>query len=113
MIVDDDRSLLSLLRVIFEDANFQVTTFLRAAEALEEVKKDPPDAIILDLELPSMNGREFFRAVRQAKVDTPILLLSAHGARAARYELGAEAHVDKPFEPEQLVEEVAKLIERP
>ena len=108
-IIDDDRSLLNLLRVIFQDAEFSVQTYLDARIALEDVHKSVPDAIILDLEMPAMNGREFYRAVREAGIKTPILLLSAYGARAAQIELGANAYVDKPFEPDQLIEATRKL----
>ena len=85
-IIDDDRSLLSLLRVIFMDADFAVQTYLDARIALADVQEAKPDVIILDLEMPLMNGRDFYRAVREAGVDTPILVLSAYGARAAQIE---------------------------
>jgi DNA-binding response OmpR family regulator len=110
-IIDDDRSLLSLLRVIFQDAEFAVQTYLDARIALEDVQKSEPDVIILDLEMPAMTGREFYRAVREAGVETPILLLSAYGARAAQIELGANGYVDKPFEPDQLIEATRKLFQ--
>jgi DNA-binding response OmpR family regulator len=103
-IIDDDRSLLSLLRVIFMDADFTVQTYLDARIALEDVREARPDVIILDLEMPLMNGREFYRAVRAAGIDTPVLVLSAYGARAAQIELGANAYLDKPFEPDRLIE---------
>jgi DNA-binding response OmpR family regulator len=110
-IIDDDRSLLGLLRVIFEDAELKVRTFLDAQQALEAVKLDQPDAIVLDLEMPVMNGRAFYHAVRAEGIETPILILSAYGARAAQVELGANAYVDKPFEPDQLIDVVMQLLE--
>jgi DNA-binding response OmpR family regulator len=110
VIIDDDRSLLGLLRMIFLDAAFEVQTYLDARVALDEVTKSPPDAIILDLEMPLMNGRAFFQAAREAGVRTPILILSAYGARNAQQELGAEAFVDKPFEPELLLDKARRLI---
>jgi DNA-binding response OmpR family regulator len=110
VIIDDDRSLLSLLRMIFLDAEFGVQTYLDARLALDEVTKDPPDAILLDLEMPVMNGRAFFRALREAGITTPVLILSAYGARHAQQELGAEAFVDKPFEPEALLDATRRLL---
>jgi DNA-binding response OmpR family regulator len=108
-IIDDDRSLLSLLRVIFIDAEFTVQTYLDARIALQDVPEAKPDVIILDLEMPLMNGREFYRALRAAGIETPILVLSAYGARAAQIELGANAYLDKPFEPDQLIEATRKI----
>jgi DNA-binding response OmpR family regulator len=109
-IIDDDRSLLSLLKLIFEDASFSVRTYLDATRALAEVKDAQPDAIVLDLEMPVMNGRDFYRALRDDGHKMPVLILSAYGARAAQAELGAQAAVDKPFEPEDLVARVLALI---
>ncbi len=111
-IIDDDRSLLSLLKLIFEDACFSVHTFLDAQRALTEVGGLKPDLIILDLEMPVMNGREFYKALREDGHQMPVLILSAYGARAAQAELGADAAVDKPFEPEDLVERATSLIAR-
>jgi CheY-like chemotaxis protein len=110
VIVDDDRALLGLLRVIFQDADFNVRTYLNAEEALVEVKSDQPDVIVLDLEMPVMNGRAFFRQLRADGIGTPILILSAYGAKSAQQELGAEGYVDKPFEPDQLVEAAKRLV---
>lgn len=109
-IIDDDRSLLSLLKLIFEDARFSVRTYLDAQLALAEVTEHKPEVIILDLEMPVMNGRVFYRALREEGHQMPVLILSAYGAQAARSELGAEAAVDKPFEPEELVERASSLI---
>ena len=111
-IIDDDRSLLRLLRVIFLDANFEVQAFPEAGAALEQVRAAAPDAIILDLEMPIMDGREFYRALREAGIETPVLILSAYGAHTAQAELGAQGFVDKPFEPEQLIDAVVRLLQR-
>ena len=109
-IIDDDRSLLSLLKLIFEDANFSVHTYQDASKALLEVRNLEPDVIVLDLEMPVMNGRAFYRALREEGLEMPVLILSAYGARSAQAELGAQAAVDKPFEPEELVERAKALI---
>ncbi len=79
-------------------------------QALTEVPEHKPEVIILDLEMPVMNGRAFYRALRAEGHQVPVLILSAYGAQAARTELGAEAAVDKPFEPEELVERASALI---
>jgi DNA-binding response OmpR family regulator len=109
-IIDDDRSLLSLLKLIFEDAEFAVQTYLNAEQALEAVGAAQPDVIILDLEMPVMNGRAFYRALRSAGHQMPVLILSAYGARSAQMELGADASVDKPFEPDELIARARTLL---
>jgi DNA-binding response OmpR family regulator len=109
-IIDDDRSLLGLLRLICEDANFAVNTYLDAQLALDEIERLQPDVIVLDLEMPVMNGRTFYRLVRERGVTTPVLILSAYGARKAQQELGADSYIDKPFEPEHLLDEIQSLL---
>jgi DNA-binding response OmpR family regulator len=109
-IIDDDLGLLRLLRLIFEDAEFQVETFGEATAALALIGSKQPDLIILDLNMPIMDGREFYRAIRQRGIETPVLILSAYGGRAAHRELGAQGYMEKPFVPEMLVEAVKGLL---
>jgi DNA-binding response OmpR family regulator len=109
-IIDDDLALLRLLRLIFEDAGYSIRTYSDARIALDDIDKEGPDAVILDLEMPAMNGREFYKALRQRGSKTPVLILSAYGARAAHLELGAQGYLDKPFDPDLLVEALEKLI---
>jgi CheY-like chemotaxis protein len=109
LIVDDDAALLNLLSAMFS-GDFEVITVRDGFEALQMVPALSPDAIVLDLEMPGMNGRSFFHELRAKGHDMPVLLLSAYGAAAARVELGAQAHVNKPFEPSELHDAVTRLI---
>lgn len=112
LIVDDDPSILRMLRLVFVADGYQVTTATNGREALDAVEASSPRAIVLDLEMPVMDGREFFRELRAKGNSTPVLILSAYGADLARRELKAEAFVSKPFEPDYLVQEVEKLLGR-
>jgi DNA-binding response OmpR family regulator len=112
LIVDDDPSILRMLRLIFLADGYDVTTATNGREALDAVAAAHPGAIVLDLEMPVMDGRQFFRELRAKGNQTPVLILSAYGAELARRELEAEAFVSKPFEPDYLVQEVEKLLSR-
>jgi len=112
LIVDDDPSVLRMLRLVFVADGFDVTTATNGREALAAVEAAKPGAIVLDLEMPVMDGREFFHELREKGDETPVLILSAYGAERARRELKAEAFVSKPFEPDYLVQEVEKLLAR-
>jgi two-component system response regulator MprA len=101
-----------MLRLVFVADGYQVTTATNGREALDAVEASSPRAIVLDLEMPVMDGREFFRELRAKGNSTPVLILSAYGADLARRELKAEAFVSKPFEPDYLVQEVEKLLGR-
>jgi CheY-like chemotaxis protein len=109
LIVDDDAALLNLLSALFSP-DFDVRTARDGREALAIVSRELPEAIVLDLEMPGMDGRSFYRELRARGLNTPVLLLSAYGARRARDELGAQGHVAKPFEPSALLDEVSRLI---
>jgi len=78
--------------------------------ALNEVRERAFDAIVLDLQMPVMDGRSFYRSLRDLPSDIPVLLLSAYGSRSAQQELGANDALDKPFDPYVLVERLRKLV---
>jgi DNA-binding response OmpR family regulator len=110
LLIDDDRALLGLLRVIFQDAGFEVRTASNGQVALDQLESFEPDVIVLDLEMPVMNGRKFFREAREKGIEAPVLILSACGARTAQAELGANGYADKPFDPDHLVEAVLQIV---
>jgi CheY-like chemotaxis protein len=70
------------------------------------------DVILLDLEMPVMNGREFFGEYRNRGNQTPVVVVSAYGAEAARAELGAEGAVAKPFDPDNVTHLIDRLLGR-
>jgi DNA-binding response OmpR family regulator len=111
--VDDDPSLLRLISLYLKTEGFEVAAFRSPVDALREIV-DPvapnPSAVVLDLNMPEMDGREFYRRVREAGLTTPVLILSAFGAEAARHELGADAAMSKPFDPDKLTLAVKRLL---
>lgn len=110
LVVDDDAALVRLLRLTLRQGGFDVATAANGSEGLERLSAQKPDVIVLDLEMPVMDGRAFFRELRSRGVETPVLILSARGARQARRELGANAALEKPFDTEDLVDSVRQLI---
>ena len=78
--------------------------------AVQAVDDELPDLVLLDLQLPDMDGREVFRRLRESGYGGPVVIISAHGARSARRELGADAAVDKPFDPEFVLDRVETLL---
>jgi CheY-like chemotaxis protein len=110
LIVDDDAPLARMLSLTLRDGGFEVMSAANGQMALEQVTAAQPDAIVLDLEMPVMDGRAFFRELRARGDATPVLVLSAYGARRAQRELGADGHLDKPFDPEALVGAVREIL---
>lgn len=108
-VVDDDGAIRRLLRLTLVDHGFEVRTASNGRNALDQLDSDSPDVIVLDLEMPEMDGRSFFRELRGRGYATPVVILSAHGAARARRELAAEAALDKPFRIEDLVETLRRV----
>ncbi len=114
LVLDDDEALQRLLRLLLEAEGFRVVMAKNGAEGLERVAGEPHlDAIVLDLEMPVMDGRTFFRELRARGSELPVVVLSAYGARAAQREIAANAALDKPFEPERLVSIIRTLTGTP
>ncbi len=110
LVIDDDRALSSLLSVIFRGAGYRVATARDGEDGLARLETEQPDAIVLDLEMPRMDGRTFYHHLRDRGSRVPVLILSAYGARNGQRELGAQAYMDKPFDPEALLAAVEALL---
>jgi DNA-binding response OmpR family regulator len=112
-VVDDDPALGRLSSIILKSGGFEVESYTSSLEALTKITDASvpnPAAIVLDLNMPDMNGREFYRLAREAGYTSPVLILSAYGAHAAQTELGAEAALSKPFDPDALLEQLTTLL---
>ena len=111
LVVDDDVSLSRLVRAILRTADYEVAQAYNGIEGLEVAGREHPDVIVLDLQMPQMDGRGFFRELRARGDRTPVLVSSSFGASTAQRELGAEGSIEKPFDPDDLVEAVGRLFE--
>ncbi len=117
LIVDDDPSIRSMLGFIFEDEGFDVREAVDGVDALTILTDDPPDAMVLDLMMPRLDGHGVLRERREKKLarDTRIVVLTAKSDPADAvwcWELGADEFVNKPVDPEQLLREVQMLLKR-
>ena len=110
LVVDDDANLSRLVKTILRTADFDVLTAFDGLDALNVVAAERLDAIVLDLRMPNLDGRGFFRELRARGNETPVLVASAFGARSAQAELGAQGAIEKPFDPEALVRAVSSLL---
>jgi DNA-binding response OmpR family regulator len=109
LVVDDDPGVRQLVAVTLASEGWVARTAANGNTALDEVRTRPFDAIVLDLQMPVMDGRSFYRSLRDLPSDIPVLLLSAYGSRSAQRELGANDALDKPFDPSVLVERIRRL----
>jgi len=108
--VDDDPAILQLVADTLRDDGIEVEQASNGLEALDRLDRIQPDAIVLDLEMPVMDGRTFYRQLRASGRGIPVLILSAHGARTARTQLGADAAIEKPFRAAALLDQVRTIV---
>jgi two-component system, OmpR family, KDP operon response regulator KdpE len=114
LLVDDDRTLLSVLSRRVSRAGFEVRTAASGTEALAQLEQAWPALLVVDLMMPRMDGFELCRRVKQI-ADLPIIVLSAVDASEAKVnalELYAEDYVTKPFDPDELVARIHRVLRR-
>ncbi len=114
LVVDDEASILELIRVNLEDAGFEVVEAADGSEALDAFRGRRFDLVVLDLMLPGLDGFEVCRRLRKES-DVPIIILTAKAEefdRVLGLELGADDYVVKPFSPRELVARVKAILRR-
>ncbi len=112
---DDDLDTLNIIKIKLEARQFKVITVRDGEQALRAVREHTPDLIILDVMMPKLSG---FKVARLIKFDAkssqiPLILLTARSQEADRatgLEMGADVYLNKPFDPEQLLKEVLRLL---
>lgn len=109
LIVDDDRNLTVFLTTVLSLEGHKVMTASDGQAALDLLADKEVDVIVLDLQMPRMDGRTCFRELRARGDTTPVLIASAFGARDAQRELGAEGAVEKPFSPDALARAIRQV----
>ncbi|KRL61716.1 hypothetical protein FC69_GL000474 [Latilactobacillus fuchuensis DSM 14340 = JCM 11249] len=114
LVVDDEPAILTLLRYNLEQEHFKVMTATDGAMALEMALQQPFDFIILDLMLPKLDGIAVTKKIREAKLATPIMILTAKDSETDKIvglEIGADDYVTKPFSPREIIARI-RAIER-
>jgi len=117
MVVEDDHDIADLLVRYLQKAGHSVEAVTSGSAVLPKVRATPPDAIVLDLMLPGMDGLLVCQALRADPTTAaiPVIMLTARGEEADRIaglELGADDYVTKPFSPKELTARVAALLRR-
>lgn len=115
LIVDDEADLAEMIKFRMENNGYEVLLAYDGQQALETARKERPDLIILDLMLPKMDG---YKVCGLLKKDSryaaiPIIIFTAKGLAddiKLGQELGADAYITKPFEPQVLLEKIKQLL---
>ena len=112
LVVEDDPDQADLLKLYLVDAGYEVVLAVNGREALEEMKRQPPDLIVLDLLMPEMNGFAFLEAKAQNRefASIPVMILSAVADQTEGTPLSADAILRKPIRRAELLGSLEKLL---
>jgi DNA-binding response OmpR family regulator len=115
LIVEDDHRVRKALRRLFEPEGYEVQEREDGDAGIEAARTSPPAAVVLDLRLPGLSGRDVCRELKSSLPNVPVIILSATTDvidKVSLLELGADDYVTKPFSPRELLARVRRAIRR-
>lgn len=115
LIIEDEPSIMKLLTYNLEQEGYEVETAMDGQEGLELALNKTYDMILLDLMLPSKDGMEICRELRQEKVEVPIIMLTAKDSEIDKIlglEIGADDYITKPFSPREVIARMKAIFRR-
>ncbi len=111
LLVDDEESIQLLYRGEFEDEGFEIDSAYNGVEALAKFQENPPDLVILDINMPGMNGIEVLRQMKELRAELPVILSSAYQEYKQDFGTWAsEAYVVKSANMDELKVTVRKYL---
>jgi two-component system KDP operon response regulator KdpE len=114
LVVDDEARMVRFIQLNLEHDGFQVISAYNGREALEQVRSQLPNLILLDVMMPDLDGFEVLKRIRDQS-SVPVIMLTAKGEEDDRVhglELGADDYITKPFSPRELVSRVRAVLRR-
>ncbi|GAI80988.1 unnamed protein product, partial [marine sediment metagenome] len=114
LLVDDDPNTLEALSVVLEDEGYRILMASNGEEALDQIKKEKPEVVLLDVRMPGMDGVEALRRTREASKTTSVIMMTAYVGMEGVVEavrLGAYDYVSKPLDLERVKIAVKRAIE--
>jgi DNA-binding response OmpR family regulator len=115
LVVEDDRAVQKALRRLFESEGYSVDAAFDGASGLGAFRTAPPAAVVLDLRLPKLSGRDVCREIKERAPSLPVIVLSAASDvvdKVLLLEMGADDYVTKPFSPRELLARVRAAVRR-
>jgi len=114
LVIDDEAAIRDSLRMILEYENYEFVGAASGPDGISQVKRDPPDMVVLDIKMPGTNGLETLAEIRKVDESLPVAMISGHGTitdamQATR--LGAFDFIEKPFTSERVLVTVQKGLE--
>src|SRR4030042_6402187 len=114
LVVDDDNSLLELIKIRLESANYEVLTAVEEKEAFEAVKKQVFDLSVVDLQLAQMDGISLMEEFHSILPEMPVIILTAYGSIESAVKAmkrGAYSYLTKPFDTRDMLLQIERALE--
>ena len=114
LVVDDEEKMVRFIRWNLEHDGFLVVSAYKGMQAIDEIRKEMPDLVLLDVMMPDMDGFEVLKLIRE-NGNVPVIMLTAKGEeddRVRGLELGADDYITKPFSLRELVSRVKAVLRR-
>ena len=112
MICDDDQGILEMMEVIMEEYGFQSFTQINSTKIFEDIKRERPDLLLLDIWMPAMSGDQVFKQIKSnpdfSDLKVMMYSASAEGVAIAK-KSGADDYIAKPFDLEVLIDKIKTL----
>ena len=114
LVVDDEERMVRFIRLNLEHDGFQVFEAFNGKQAIDKIRSNLPDLVLLDVMMPDIDGFEVLEMIRESNT-VPVIMLTAKGEEEDRVhglELGADDYITKPFSPRELVSRVRAVMRR-
>lgn len=114
LVVDDEERMVRFIRLNLEHDGFRVLDAYNGSQAINKIRTNMPDLVLLDIMMPDLDGFEVLKIIRETS-SVPVIMLTAKGEeddRVRGLELGADDYVTKPFSPRELVSRVRAVLRR-
>ncbi len=117
LIIEDNENNLELIRFILEQADYKIRYAMTGLEGVQQALTIPPDFIILDIQLPDINGLEVLKRIRAHPVgrDIPIIAMTSYAMSGDRERLlaaGCTSYIEKPIDPMLVIQQIEQAINK-
>ena len=113
LVVDDEPSICSALRLILQLEGYAVAAASNGREAIDRVRAETPDVVLLDLSMPVMDGRECWARLHDMAPELPVVIMTAHHRAGAELGHAAAGCLPKPFDVDGVLDTVARFVPDP
>lgn len=114
LIADDEKNMIWAMKKALKNENYKIITASNGVEAVEKVKINDPDLVLLDLRMPQKDGMEALREIKEWNTNIPVIMITAHGTMESAIEAmksGALDYISKPFDIEELKIQIRKALD--